>query len=286
MDDDVQFAAETLPGPGSVTWRWFAATPGVLLTGTGLLLQVAHPVVGAGVSQHSDFRRRPWTRAWRTHLSTLRFVYGMGDGAQAEGRRLLEVHKEIKGVDSAGRRYHALDPHAYAWVHLTLARFTVDTAALFGDPLTESELDQMWCEFRAIGLALGLKEQHLAPDWATACAHFDEVVRDILEANQSTRDVLDALIAPARPSRYLPSPLWRLLTRPASRVLRLTTVGALPPVLRERMNLNWTERDQRELTRLARAVRAVDRRLPEPLRYPPLAYSLILRARLRHRWAT
>ncbi|SFB28857.1 Uncharacterized conserved protein, DUF2236 family [Amycolatopsis marina] len=285
MDDDVQLAAETLPGPGSVTWRRFARAPGVLLAGTGLLLQVAHPVVGAGVLEHSDFRRRPWTRAWRTHLSTLRFVYGMGEGAHAEGRRLIEVHKGIKGVDSAGRRYHALDPHAYAWVHLTLARFMVDTAALFGDPLTEPELAQMWREFRMIGLALGLKEQHLAPDWAAASAHFDAVVRDTLEANESTRDVLEALTAPAKPSRFLPDPLWKLLTLPAGRVLRLTTVGSLPPVLRQRMDLTWTERDERSLARLARVVRAVDRRLPEPLRYPPLAYGVIVRERLRRRRA-
>ncbi|PRX45421.1 uncharacterized protein (DUF2236 family) [Prauserella shujinwangii] len=280
---------EALPGPGSVTWRHFAAAPGVLLSGTGLLLQVAHPVVGQGVLDHSEFRHRPWRRAWDTHLSTLRFVYGMGHGAHAEGRRLREVHRNIKGVlngpGAPGRRYHALDPKAYSWVHLTLARFLVDTAATFGDPLDDVELEQMWREFRAIGRALGIRPHHMAATWAEAEELFDRTVHETLEANQSTADVLAALTDPASPSRLLPRPLWRLLSRPAARVVRLTTVGTLPPVLRERMNLTWTERDARNLDRLARTVRAVYRRLPEPLRYPPIAYSLILRARLRQRGA-
>lgn len=283
MDDASRPGQDSLPGPGSVTWEHFAAAPGVFLAGTGLMLQVAHPVVGAGVLDHSEFKDRPWKRAWETHLSTMRFVYGLGGGAHAEGRRLLELHKDIKGVDRTGRRYHALNPEAYAWVHLTLARYMVDTAKWFGDPMTDEELEQMWQEFRAIGLALGIKQHHMPPDWASADAYFDEVVRTTLEANQSTTDVLTALTEPKKPIRYLPTPLWKLFAVPAGSLVRLTTVGTLPPVLRKRLGLSWTDRDQHSFDRLATLVRAVHRRAPGPLRYAPLAYGLMLRERLAQR---
>ncbi|MBB3664844.1 MULTISPECIES: oxygenase MpaB family protein [Prauserella salsuginis group] len=277
----------TLPGPGSVTWQRFGVAPGALLAGTGLLLQVAHPVVGQGVLDHSEFQQHPWKRAWGTHLSTMRFVYGMGDGARAEGDRLIALHRDIKGVDGEGRRYHALNPEAYAWVHTTLAKFMVDTAAWFCEPMTPAELARMWREWRAIGMALGLKPHHLPIDWPGAEAYIDEMVRDRLEANRSTADVLEALTRPRRPARALPAPLWNAGIAPAARLVRLTTVGTLPPLVRERLGLEWTDSDRRTLTRLASMVRATHRRAPEPLRYSPLAYWLIVRGRraARHRVA-
>ncbi|GAA1193985.1 oxygenase MpaB family protein [Prauserella alba] len=278
--------ATTLPGSGSVTWQRFGVAPGALLAGTGLLLQVAHPVVGRGVLDHSEFKQHPWKRAWGTHLSTLRFVYGMGGGAHAEGDRLIELHRDIKGVDDEGRRYHALNPEAYAWVHATLAKFMVDTAAWFCEPMTRAELDEMWREWRAIGLALGLKAHHLPADWAGAETYFDETVRDRLESNRSTTDVLEALTHPQRPSRFLPTPLWNAGIAPAANLVRLTTVGTLPPPLRERLGLEWTGADRRKLERLAAVVRATHRRAPEPLRYSPSAYWLIVRGRRAARRGT
>ena len=53
-------------GPGSLTWR--VNREGVLLLGGGraLLLQVAHPLVAAGVAQHSNYREDPFGRLYRT----------------------------------------------------------------------------------------------------------------------------------------------------------------------------------------------------------------------------
>jgi uncharacterized protein (DUF2236 family) len=66
--------ADTIPavtdpglfGPESITWR--VNREGVLLLGGGaaLILQVAHPLVGAGVAEHSNYREDPWGRLYRT----------------------------------------------------------------------------------------------------------------------------------------------------------------------------------------------------------------------------
>lgn len=269
----------SLPGPDSLTWRHFGLSPGVLLAGTGLLLQVAHPVVGAGVLEHSDFKGAPWRRAYRTHISTMRFIYGMRPGAQAEGNRLRKLHRSIKGTDARGQKYHALDPEAYAWVHFTLAQFMVDTARTFGKPMSTSEQERMWSEFRAIGHALNVSDKHMPSDWSAAQEWFRDVVANTLEASPSTYDVLDAVSHPPKPHPLVPGPLWAVIATPAGALLRLTTVGTLPAELRERMGISWTDSDERRLRRFAKFVRTTTRLLPEPLRFAPLAYRALVRER-------
>ena len=52
-----------------------------------LLLQVAHPLVAAGVDQHSDFRRSPHRRLLRTLDTTLAIVFGFAGFANAWATR-------------------------------------------------------------------------------------------------------------------------------------------------------------------------------------------------------
>ena len=58
----------------------------MLLLGAGpraLLLQLAHPLVAAGVAEHSDFRADPWRRLDGTLRSYLRIVYGSTPASRA-----------------------------------------------------------------------------------------------------------------------------------------------------------------------------------------------------------
>ncbi|WAP54682.1 oxygenase MpaB family protein [Streptomyces sp. S465] len=47
--------------------------------------------------------------------------------------------------------------------------------------------------------------------------------------------------------------------------------GLLPPVVRERLGLTWTRRDERRLRRFGAVVRVLVPLLPERLRYLPTA---------------
>jgi uncharacterized protein (DUF2236 family) len=47
------------PHPGTITWRRAGDARVLIAAGYALLLQVAHPTVGAGVSEHSQFQRDP-----------------------------------------------------------------------------------------------------------------------------------------------------------------------------------------------------------------------------------
>ena len=110
---------DLLVGPDSVTWRFSSDSRLYFTMLYPLLLQVAHPVVGAGVRDYSDFEQRPWNRLLRTIDYVTVLVYG-GSDAVAMGRRLRAIHKGFRGTREDGKPYYALEPEAYAWVHATL----------------------------------------------------------------------------------------------------------------------------------------------------------------------
>jgi uncharacterized protein (DUF2236 family) len=82
----------------------------------------------------------------------------------AEGRRLQELHRGIKGVDAQGRRYSALNPEAFYWVHATVLEAALIFQEKFDRPLSTPELDLMYDEWRRVGLMLGVGEQELPAD--------------------------------------------------------------------------------------------------------------------------
>ncbi len=80
------------PRRGDVVRRGFGDIRSTLMAPQLLLLQVSHPVVGAGVADHSDLGAEPWPRLIRTLLPLTTVVYGGQEAATAEGRRLIQVH--------------------------------------------------------------------------------------------------------------------------------------------------------------------------------------------------
>ncbi|MEU5097004.1 oxygenase MpaB family protein [Streptomyces sp. NPDC020996] len=254
------------PRRGDAVWRCFGDIRSTLMAPQLLLLQVSHPVVGAGVADHSNFRAEPWPRLMRTLLSLTTVVYGGQEAATAEARRLLQVHAPMKGTDSAGRRYHALNPEAYHWVHATLVKGPVDAQRLFGKGMTDGELEAYYRGMRDVGRVWGLTDHHLPPDWPSFVEYYDDMVAERLEYNRSVQDVLDELSRPAKPFAWIPGPLWRPFARVAAHFALLVTVGTLPPDLRERLHLRWSARQERALRRFARLVRMLTAPVPPPLR--------------------
>jgi uncharacterized protein (DUF2236 family) len=263
--------------PGSTAWRYFGSVRNMLLGPRILVLQVAHPVVGAGVLAHSRYQEEPWRRLLRTARSLTMIAYGNVTDATAEAARLRELHAGIKGVDEQGRRYHALHPEAYAWVHATLVRGAIDAQRLFGDGIPPSELPGYYQELRGVGLLLGLRDHHLPPDLAAFDAYYDGVVRDRLEDNRAVREVLTSIRHPAKPgTRLVPAVAWHPIAGVVGDRAHLVTVGTLPPVLRDRLCLTWSDQQERRLQRFARRAR-----WEMSLATPPLLAAARLAAELQ-----
>lgn len=245
-------------------WRRASDARTMLGSGYALGLQVAHPTVGAGVSEFSDYAQDPFGRLFRTLDYLNVHIYGGPEAAPAMGRRVREMHKKIKGVDKFGRRYHALEPTAYAWVHATLAEAIVTANARFARPFTVPQRERFYTEWLRIGRLLGVREGDLPPTWREFRDYFDTMVADTLEATDALRDVLVTLQKPiAPPIPWLPDGAWRLARLPAARIFRLATVGMMPTTLRRRAGLRWTRANEAELRSLAAASRALTPVLPK-----------------------
>jgi uncharacterized protein (DUF2236 family) len=246
--------------PGLIPRRdgpvWRAAGDLRLLAASGyaLLLQVAHPTVGAGVMEHSNFREDPWGRLLRTLDYVNGSIYGGPRMAAEIGGRVRAMHKDINGVRPDGERYHALEPGAYAWVHATLASSLIDGHTVFGTPMAPAQAEEFWAEWRRLGRLIGVRERDLPDTWAGFRTYFDRVVDTELKDNPTVHMVLDTLSRPAPPP-LMPHRAWRVLRRPIAAVQRAQTVGMLPPRLRDTLNLEWSAGDER----LFRATAALSR---------------------------
>lgn len=100
-------------GPGSVSWRIDREL--VVLAGgsCALLMQAAHPVVAAGVAEHSTYATDPLGRLLRTLTSSFDVVFGSRPTAEAAIRRVNAIHADVHGaLPGDGARYDAMDPEA------------------------------------------------------------------------------------------------------------------------------------------------------------------------------
>jgi uncharacterized protein (DUF2236 family) len=255
------------PHADTVTSRRGGDARLLVCAGYALLLQVSHPTVGAGVSEHSQFQRDPWGRLLRTLDYSYTMVYG-GPAAAAEmGRRIRSFHGQIRGRLADGQPYHALDPEPYAWVHATLAEAIVLGHERFGRPFTESEREQFWAEWRALGRLLGIGEGQLPAGWSAFREYFDAMVDRRLQRTAAVDEVLVALARPPAPALAVLRGLgWAALRPPLGHLLGLATIGLLPAQLRRRFGLTWSRSEELQLRALGAALRGMTPLMPPALR--------------------
>jgi uncharacterized protein (DUF2236 family) len=262
-----------VPAPGSIVWRYAGDARLLTTAGYALLLQVAHPTVGAGVAEHSDFKADPWGRLFRTLDYTYAMVYGGPRLAGEIGARVREMHKRIKGTKPNGERYHALEPEAYAWVHATLCEAIITGHRHFGLKMRPDEIERFWVDWRTNGRVVGVREQDLPDDWTAFRSYFDEMAEQRLEDNEAVQDVIATLTRPKRPPvPILNEAAWRVASLPMARIFGLATIGLLPSLLRQRFGARWTRAQELELRALGAAARATTPVLPKSLRNTGPAY--------------
>ena len=254
-----------LTGPESLSWR---RTSDVRLHAVmlyPLLLQVAHPTVGAGVIDYSNFEERPWDRFLRTIDYVSLLVYGGRDAITA-GRRLRAMHGSFEGVREDGRRYHALEPAAYAWVHATLIETYVVGHAHFGKPMRSDQIERFYAEYRGLGRLIGVRDGDLPPMWSGFRAYFDDMVSGELVHTAAVDRVLGTLHRSPPPPIRIPHPVWNALRLPASQALRLGGCGLMTPDLRSRLGIAWSWTDEVQFRAMGALSRSLTPVMPTRLR--------------------
>jgi uncharacterized protein (DUF2236 family) len=205
----------------------------ILLLGGGraLLMQLAHPMVAAGVDEHSDFRANPIRRLRRTIRMTMAIVFGDRETALAAARGVNQVHARVQGAG-----YRALDPDLLLWVYATLADTALVTYEVFVKRLLPAEREEFHQEFKLLGELLGIPRDRFPDTVGDFDAYMEQMVSSgPVRVDARARDLAAQVMRPR---------VW-LLRGPVMIPLNVFTTGLLAPALREQFGLPWGPRQQR-----------------------------------------
>lgn len=241
--------------PDAVIRRVDAEGAVLLGGGRALLLQLAHPLVAAGVAEHSAFEGDPLRRLRGTLEATYTIVFGTEAAAEDVAARVRRIHGHVRGEG-----YSANDPDLLCWVNATLVDTAVTVYTAVMGPLSDDELESYYQDSTQVAEVLGCPREAQPADWAAFRAYWAGMVAT-LEVGDTARRLAASILAPALP---------RLAGPPVS-LARFITVGTLPPRIRDQYGYRWRASDRLALdagTALARRVLPV---VPRPVRHLPQA---------------
>ncbi|GAA1456697.1 oxygenase MpaB family protein [Williamsia maris] len=259
----------TALGPDSVTWRFFGGWRGMLMGLWSGSMQNMHPKLGAAVWEHSDFFDERWERLMRSLYPIIGVVF---DQTTDTGAEVRDYHRTIKGDMPDGGRYHALDPDVFYWAHATFWYGNIRCAEIFGPPISEADKRDLFAESRTWYAAYGVSMRPCPDTYEDFLVYWDRMCRNVLQDHPAVRTVLDITELPPPPwISWMPIPVWRTLASPVARGFMWITTGLYDQPVREMLDLQWTERDERRLRRLGRIVDGAFRLVPPRYRLHPRA---------------
>lgn len=238
-DEAARINDRGLYGPDSQAWQ--LNREATLLLGAGpraLLMQIAHPLVAAGVAAHSNFREDPWRRLRATLRSYLTIIYGTTADARAEIARLNRLHRTVIGPG-----YRARDPELSMWVHATLIDATLVAHDRWIGRLSHAQRAGFYDETLPIARAFGVPAALLPAGIdafdgylgrmtaADGPVHVGPIARDLASS------ILRPPLGPLHPVLAgIPADLYGWIFWPA--------IGLLPEPIRAGYGLAWGRRER------------------------------------------
>ncbi|GAC1605806.1 MAG: hypothetical protein NVS3B21_35470 [Acidimicrobiales bacterium] len=251
----------TMPfGPGSATWQIDLEPSVVLGGGRALLMQVAHPSIAAGVTEHSDYASDPYGRLFGTLDVMMKMLFGHPEVSALQRQVLSDRHRYVRGATAEGTPYRASDPALLLWVWATL----VDTALLVYDTvfgtLDEDVRRRFYLEQRLLAQGCGVPDDECPPDIEAFRTYVQSMLDTGLHVTPAARTIAATVLAP-------PLPAWLVGAAPLN---RLITTSLLPVTLRDEYGLRW-DRPRELASRIALGALGGGLRLvPRSVRQRPL----------------
>jgi uncharacterized protein (DUF2236 family) len=235
----------------------------ILSWARAILLQMAHPLIAAGVSQHSTFRGGAGAAARRAHgtiAAMLALTFGDEAAREATLARIRGIHRNVRGVLSRaagpfgpGTPYSAEDPELVLWVHATLLESIPDMYQRVVGPLTPDELDAFCAESAPTLVDLGGDEARAPRTWRALREYVDDVHRSgVLAITDEARQIADGVLSLRIAGLAFPGGSWH----------RLITIGLLPEPIRRAYGFPWDATRARRLDRVLRVLRTLRRVMP------------------------
>jgi uncharacterized protein (DUF2236 family) len=239
--------------------------------GRAILLQLAHPLIAAAISDGSSFHSGAGSYVRRAH-QTISAMLDLTFGTPADAQRIVDringIHDHVHGrlgtatgVFPAGTAYSARDGQLLIWVHATLVESLILTYEHLVAPLTRAEKDQYAAESAWLARELGAPADAVPSDEPGVTAFMREMrSRGEICVGDDARRMATALLAPGI-----------ALAAPVFWVSGLITVGLLPDDLRQAYGFKWDERRARRFQQVTAVVRGTRRLLPPVCREWPAA---------------
>jgi uncharacterized protein (DUF2236 family) len=245
--------------------RFLADSTPVVAGGRAILLQIADPVVAAGVRRHSDFARRPQQRLAHTLMFISAVVVGTPEDAAVAAAFVTRAHRAVTGAD---------DPDRQLWVAATLVDSAIRAHRLLGTPVDDERAEDVLRAYAPIATALRVPAER----WPDSMAAFEDswaASLGRLRVTDEARGVVRDLLYPRH------APVWVRAVMP---VVRIVTVGMLPAAVRTQYGFAWGAREARRFRRTVTGLRMLRAVLPGALlRLPgPLLLRAMHRTARRH----
>lgn len=185
--------ADALFAPDSVAWRVNGDIVTMMIGGvSGLLLQMLHPAVLAGVWDHSDFRSDMHGRLRRTAKFIAVTTYDHAKHGTAAIDRVRSIHDKIGGTLPDGTLYRVSDPTLLAWVHVTEVISFLNAWIRYAEPdMPLADQDRYFVEMAVIAERLGADP---VPRDRAAAEALIQTMRPTLSVDTRTREVAQLVL--------------------------------------------------------------------------------------------
>ena len=264
---------QPLFSPSSVFWRVNRELASGLAGPRAVLMQIAHPLVAAGVAEHSRFRKHRLARLYRTSMAAAAITFGSREFALRAIRSVNQKHQQVhgvlktqEGIFPAGTQYDANDPELKLWVLNTIVDSTLLVYELFVSPLSDDEREQYYRDSLLVARLFAIPECITPATYVEFRSYMSHMLEgNVITAADTAREIAGTLFSPSVEGRllFLGSAIG---------------IGLLPERLRHEFGFTWNERREFWLNRTAAASRRVRGRVPSILCSSPVATLSHLRA--------
>ncbi|MBU9766667.1 DUF2236 domain-containing protein [Mycobacterium sp. TNTM28] len=179
-------------GPDTLLWRYLRDRRYLFVLPRAVCLQLLHPTIAAGITEHALLRERIWLHKKRTVTQAVNIAYTDTDMRP----HIRFAHEHVKGRDRAGNNYHALNPDVFHFQHATYVESLVMMVNTFIRKLSDDEHEQLYQECCAWYRRYGISTRPMPSSWAEFGTYFEDQCRTQLSAGPHFEPFREQMFAP------------------------------------------------------------------------------------------
>ncbi|MDL9936309.1 oxygenase MpaB family protein [Gordonia sp. ABSL1-1] len=233
-------------------------------------MQLGWPEVAYGVMESKvdsgALMKHPWKRLRTTEQYLAVAIMGTDEERAAYREAINTAHRHVRSTESSPVKYNAFNRELQMWVAACLFVGFEDTHQLLHGRMNPEQAEQFYRSATPLATTLQVTEDM----WPATRVEFDKywnVACERITYDETQKKFINDLV-----DLRMITPL---LAYPLRGLLRFLTIGSLPPLFREKLELRWRPIDQRRYDNLFLFVGFVNRFLPRPLRFG--GFYLIMR---------